>query len=220
MLSATVSPAVLQDMTTILKVPSGYTVLKGDLNHPKHFLNLVPSCSFELDLLARLVQSLDKDEAFLVFVDDKMECQRICNRLFLADRRFSDRITTFHAGQTSEHRAKVGIKFMNGELLGLVATAAFEMGIDRPDVALVVLYKKVPSVSSFFQRKGRGGRDEQQDSETEIRFVYDSVANAAQRARKEQMGTIELSRAPNITSSQAHLDEKATLRLEQFSKTQ
>jgi ATP-dependent DNA helicase RecQ len=66
---------------------------------------------------------------------------------------------TYHAGLEPEHRARASAAFASRELPVVVATNAFGMGIDRPDVRLVVHVQPPASIDAYYQEVGRAGRD-------------------------------------------------------------
>ncbi len=65
----------------------------------------------------------------------------------------------YHAGMSDEKRIDAQNKFMNDPCPVLVATNAFGMGIDRPDVRRVVHYNITGSIEAYYQEAGRAGRD-------------------------------------------------------------
>jgi ATP-dependent DNA helicase RecQ len=79
------------------------------------------------------------------------EAERLCDRGW--------RALGYHAGMTGETRTRVQRAFADGGLEVVVATNAFGMGIDRPDVRAVIHLAPPGSIEAYYQEVGRAGRD-------------------------------------------------------------
>ena len=69
------------------------------------------------------------------------------------------RVDVYHAGIKAAHRDRVHQRFLSNELDAVVATSAFGMGIDKPDVRFVVHASVPESLDTYYQQIGRAGRD-------------------------------------------------------------
>lgn len=68
-------------------------------------------------------------------------------------------VGVYHGGMTKEHRKKMLEDWLSDKIKIMVATNAFGMGIDKPDVRFVLHYEFPISLEAYFQEAGRGGRD-------------------------------------------------------------
>jgi ATP-dependent DNA helicase RecQ len=112
--------------------------------------------------------------AGLVYTASRKDAE--CHAAELADS--GVRAEAYHAGMAPAHRERVHERFLSGELVVVVATSAFGMGIDKPDVRFVVHTSVQDSLDSYYQQIGRAGRD---DEPAEILLCYRTEDLALQR---------------------------------------
>ncbi|MCO5259256.1 MAG: RecQ family ATP-dependent DNA helicase [Crocinitomicaceae bacterium] len=88
-------------------------------------------------------------------------CQTRKSVKFVAQKLFSNNISVgiYHGGMNREERKQMLNAWLNNQLKVMVATNAFGMGIDKPDVRFVLHYEFPNSLEAYFQEAGRGGRD-------------------------------------------------------------
>ena len=72
---------------------------------------------------------------------------------------FDFKIEKYHGRMKASERKENQEAFMAGELKAIVATNAFGMGIDKPDIRFVVHYQMPGSLEAYYQEAGRAGRD-------------------------------------------------------------
>ncbi len=94
--------------------------------------------------------------AGIVYCSSRKRCEEVATFLRSDLKR---KALVYHAGMQIEDRRKAQEAFMNGRDLIVVATNAFGMGVDKPDIRSVVHYNMPGTVEAYYQEAGRAGRD-------------------------------------------------------------
>ncbi|MET7993451.1 RecQ family ATP-dependent DNA helicase [Amycolatopsis sp. NPDC005232] len=157
-LTATASPPVQADITRRLGMRDAQVVV-ADFDRPNISLSMRPTQPSKPEARAvddRCVDVLiQHDTPALVYALTHARCESLADRLRLD----AFRSAPYHGGMTAAARAQVQDDFFAGKLDVVVATSAFGMGIDKPDIRTVVHAGVPASIDDYYQEIGRAGRD-------------------------------------------------------------
>ena len=152
--TATASPRILEKVSEVLFKDEPYRVIAGNPDRPNIHYSCVSTLS-RPHTLVRLARELPRP--LLIFCSSRpgteITAEMLMERLQTRDVRF------YHAGMSKTERNAVESWFLPSENGILIATCAFGMGIDKPDIRAVVHADPPPSVESYLQESGRAGRD-------------------------------------------------------------
>ncbi len=164
-LTASATPIVLADITKSLKMNSPLATIQG-FYRPNLFYQ-VENCMDEDDKNLLLQKAIRKfpNGRILVYCGTRKATEEVAS--FLAH--YFPKVGYYHAGLEAALRTSIQQSYLSGNIRILVATNAFGMGIDQPDVRLVVHYNIPSDIDSLYQQMGRAGRD-QKDSTCLVLF--------------------------------------------------
>jgi ATP-dependent DNA helicase RecQ len=150
-LTATATPDVLEDIQDKLAFKKPHVIRQSFRR-----ANLSYSVLYESKKREKLIDIVrNVGGSGIVYVRSRGETKEIAR--FLQQHRIS--ADFYHAGLTPEERSSKQDAWMNGKVRIIVCTNAFGMGIDKPDVRVVVHLNLPDSLEAYFQEAGRAGRD-------------------------------------------------------------
>jgi ATP-dependent DNA helicase RecQ len=166
--TATATAEVRDDITALLGLRDAQVLVAG-FDRPNIYLR-VEQVEDEEDKNARL-PALVRGRRALVYTATRKTAESAASLL----QELHVKASAYHAGLKDQERTRVQDAFAAGSLPVVCATNAFGMGIDRPDVDVVVHYAIPGSVEAYYQEIGRAGRDGRAATAT-LLWSYDDVA--------------------------------------------
>jgi len=168
--TATADAQTRDDIVRVLGLGKGSRHVTGFDRPNIHYTVLEKHKPF--DQLARFLENRT-DQAGIVYALSRKRVEEVAGRLQAK----GVRAEAYHAGLPAAHRREVQEDFLRDELQVVVATVAFGMGIDKPNVRFVVHYDLPKHIEGYYQETGRAGRDGL-DSEALLLFGAQDVGTA------------------------------------------
>jgi len=155
-LTATGTPRVQDDICVQLRMDDPARLVTGfDRPNLTFLVETTPGVREKREALVRFIGE-HADEGGLVYVATRREAEDLS--AFVRERT-GQPCGVYHAGLPDAERSDVQERFLSGSLDLVVATNAFGMGVDRPDVRFVAHWSIPSTLEAYYQEAGRAGRD-------------------------------------------------------------
>ncbi|KAF9274483.1 ATP-dependent DNA helicase sgs1 [Mortierella alpina] len=131
-------------------------VLKQSFNRSNLYYEVRPKTDDIISQIHAFITSTYPDSSGLIYCTSRISCEIVAYRL---RDEFGLSAPHYHAGLDKSDRLRIQNSWQEGDILVIVATMAFGMGIDKSNVRFVIHYSHPRSIEGYYQETGRAGRD-------------------------------------------------------------
>jgi ATP-dependent DNA helicase RecQ len=154
-LTATATPKVQSDIVSNLGLRDP-EIFISSFNRPNLYYEIRPKVSKDntIKSMVRFIHE-NRGKSGIIYTLNRKTTEELADILMANN----IKAVAYHAGMDSKIRADRQDQFMNEDIQVIVATIAFGMGIDKPDIRFVIHYNIPKSIENYYQETGRAGRD-------------------------------------------------------------
>lgn len=180
-LTATATHTVQCDVLSILKLKSVKTFIRS-FNRPNiRYQVLVKTLKDLVSDIVNLIKGKFYRKSGIIYCLCRKDCEKLAEDLC----KYGIKARAYHAGMTDKNREQIQREWMQDTFHVIVATIAFGMGIDKPDVRFVIHNSIPKSIEAYYQESGRAGRDGE-PSFSYILYSYTDVGRLQRLMRMDR----------------------------------